>query len=211
MRPRPSPPASSTRSSRWALCASVSSSSPWTVRARSTSAPRRRRVEPREPADEGGDPACWAGLVCPECGAIIDGGGPPCRLPCHGDHQVKSALHGVVRGGRPEGPHCQRADGRRGRREVGHRSLCRRWTGDDRGWEAPAQRRSSKPRSVIRKRQASVLGLASSTGPSGGTRSILEVAIVARPVLLSVSFGDDWSWVDAVRAAGIVTATQVYD
>ncbi len=40
---------------------------------------------------------------------------------------------------------------------------------------------------------------------------ILEVAIVARPVLLSVSFGDDWSWVDAVRAAGIVTATQIYD
>jgi nitronate monooxygenase len=40
---------------------------------------------------------------------------------------------------------------------------------------------------------------------------ILEVAIETRPVLLSVSFGDDWSWVDAVRAAGIVTATQIYD
>jgi hypothetical protein len=23
--------------------------------------------------DQGGDPACWAGLVCPECGAILDG------------------------------------------------------------------------------------------------------------------------------------------
>jgi uncharacterized protein DUF3565 len=31
--------------------------------------------------DEGGDPACWAGLVCPDCGAIVDGGGhrPGCR------------------------------------------------------------------------------------------------------------------------------------
>ena len=35
---------------------------------------QRRGIEPREPADEGGDPACWAGLVCPECGAILDGG-----------------------------------------------------------------------------------------------------------------------------------------
>ena len=25
-------------------------------------------------ADEGGDPACWAGLLCPECGAVMDGG-----------------------------------------------------------------------------------------------------------------------------------------
>ena len=25
-------------------------------------------------ADEGGDPACWAGLLCPECGAVLDGG-----------------------------------------------------------------------------------------------------------------------------------------
>jgi len=30
--------------------------------------------EPREATDEGGDPACWAGLVCPECGAIVDSG-----------------------------------------------------------------------------------------------------------------------------------------
>jgi tellurite resistance-related uncharacterized protein len=24
-------------------------------------------------ADQGGDPACWAGLLCPECGAVMDG------------------------------------------------------------------------------------------------------------------------------------------
>ena len=29
----------------------------------------------RAPADQGGDPACWAGLLCPECGAVLDGGG----------------------------------------------------------------------------------------------------------------------------------------
>ncbi len=40
---------------------------------------------------------------------------------------------------------------------------------------------------------------------------LLEAAIAARPALVSVSFGDDWSWVDLVHAAGIVTATQVYD
>lgn len=26
-----------------------------------------------DPADQGGDPACWAGLLCPECGAVMDG------------------------------------------------------------------------------------------------------------------------------------------
>ncbi len=32
-------------------------------------------------ADEaGGDPACWAGLLCPECGAVLDGG--PHRAGC---------------------------------------------------------------------------------------------------------------------------------
>jgi nitronate monooxygenase len=41
--------------------------------------------------------------------------------------------------------------------------------------------------------------------------ALLEAAIEARPRLISVSFGDDWSWADHVRAAGIVTATQVYD
>jgi hypothetical protein len=24
--------------------------------------------------DEGGEPACWAHLLCPECGAVLDGG-----------------------------------------------------------------------------------------------------------------------------------------
>jgi|GEM_PF-179003 len=28
----------------------------------------------RAAADQGGDPACWAGLLCPECGAVLDGG-----------------------------------------------------------------------------------------------------------------------------------------
>lgn len=41
--------------------------------------------------------------------------------------------------------------------------------------------------------------------------TLLEAAIQHRPVLVSVSFGDDWSWADRVRAAGIVAATQVYD
>ncbi|MGO8863674.1 MAG: NAD(P)H-dependent flavin oxidoreductase [Acidimicrobiales bacterium] len=41
--------------------------------------------------------------------------------------------------------------------------------------------------------------------------ALLEAAIEARPVLVSVSFGDDWSWVHPVRGAGIVVATQVYD
>ena len=27
-----------------------------------------------EPEDEGGDPVCWAHLVCPECGAIVSEG-----------------------------------------------------------------------------------------------------------------------------------------
>lgn len=32
------------------------------------------------PVPEGGDPACWAGLLCPECGAVLDGG--PHRANC---------------------------------------------------------------------------------------------------------------------------------
>ncbi|OOK82493.1 nitronate monooxygenase family protein [Mycobacterium kansasii] len=40
---------------------------------------------------------------------------------------------------------------------------------------------------------------------------LLEDALAARPALLSVSFGTDWSWVDKAHDAGIVTATQVYD
>lgn len=32
-------------------------------------------VPPDQPvADEGGDPACWAGLLCPECGVVLEGG-----------------------------------------------------------------------------------------------------------------------------------------
>ena len=40
---------------------------------------------------------------------------------------------------------------------------------------------------------------------------LLEDALAARPVLLSVSFGTDWSWVGKAHDAGITTATQVYD
>jgi tellurite resistance-related uncharacterized protein len=42
--------------------------------------------ESREPADDGGDPACWARLVCPECGAIVD----------RGDHGVGCPATGVT-------------------------------------------------------------------------------------------------------------------
>jgi nitronate monooxygenase len=38
---------------------------------------------------------------------------------------------------------------------------------------------------------------------------LLEVALSARPALLSVSFGDDWRWVQQARDAGVVVATQV--
>ncbi|MQY20462.1 NAD(P)H-dependent flavin oxidoreductase [Nocardia macrotermitis] len=40
---------------------------------------------------------------------------------------------------------------------------------------------------------------------------LLDRAIAAEPVLISVSFGTDMSWVDRVRDAGIRTATQVYN
>jgi nitronate monooxygenase len=40
---------------------------------------------------------------------------------------------------------------------------------------------------------------------------LLDDALAARPVLLSVSFGTDWSWVGRASGAGIATATQVYD
>ncbi|HWE54031.1 MAG TPA: hypothetical protein VG435_00890 [Acidimicrobiales bacterium] len=30
--------------------------------------------------DEGGDPACWAGLICPDCGIVLDGS--PHRAGC---------------------------------------------------------------------------------------------------------------------------------
>lgn len=31
--------------------------------------------------DVGGDPACWANLLCPECGAVMDGGGHKAGCP----------------------------------------------------------------------------------------------------------------------------------
>jgi nitronate monooxygenase len=40
---------------------------------------------------------------------------------------------------------------------------------------------------------------------------LLEEALAARPALLSVSFGTDWSWVTNAHDAGIPTVTQVYD
>ncbi|OBB93456.1 nitronate monooxygenase family protein [Mycobacterium sp. 852002-40037_SCH5390672] len=40
---------------------------------------------------------------------------------------------------------------------------------------------------------------------------LLEDALAARPVLLSVSFGTEWSWVAKAHDAGIPTVTQVYD
>jgi nitronate monooxygenase len=40
---------------------------------------------------------------------------------------------------------------------------------------------------------------------------LLEDALAARPALLSVSFGTEWSWVGAAHDAGITTVTQVYD
>ena len=40
---------------------------------------------------------------------------------------------------------------------------------------------------------------------------LLEDALAARPALLSVSFGTDWSWVAQAHEAGIATVAQVYD
>ena len=40
-----------------------------------------RAAEPAGEPGEGGDAACWAHLVCPECGAMISGGHRPgCTL-----------------------------------------------------------------------------------------------------------------------------------
>jgi nitronate monooxygenase len=41
--------------------------------------------------------------------------------------------------------------------------------------------------------------------------ALLYAALSASPALLSVSFGDDLSWVERARTAGIVPATQVFD
>lgn len=40
---------------------------------------------------------------------------------------------------------------------------------------------------------------------------LLETALAAGPALLSVSFGEDWSWVARAHDAGCATATQVPD
>ena len=48
-------------------------------RTEATHEAERDALQSRVPA-EGGDPACWAGLLCPECGAVLDGG--PHRLDC---------------------------------------------------------------------------------------------------------------------------------
>lgn len=40
---------------------------------------------------------------------------------------------------------------------------------------------------------------------------LLDLALVARPALLSVSFGDDWSWVRHAHDAGVPVAAQVAD
>jgi len=40
---------------------------------------------------------------------------------------------------------------------------------------------------------------------------LFEAALAARPLLISVSFGTDLSWVSQVHDAGIATATQVYN
>ena len=42
-----------------------------------------------------------------------------------------------------------------------------------------------------------------------GEPRLLEAALAASPVLISVSFGDDWAWAGRVRQAGIVAATQI--
>jgi nitronate monooxygenase len=40
---------------------------------------------------------------------------------------------------------------------------------------------------------------------------LFDAALAARPVLISVSFGTDLSWVSRVHDAGVATATQVYN
>lgn len=40
---------------------------------------------------------------------------------------------------------------------------------------------------------------------------LLEAALAARPALLCVSFGDEWSWVQRAHDAGVMAATQVAD
>jgi nitronate monooxygenase len=44
-----------------------------------------------------------------------------------------------------------------------------------------------------------------------GDPELFDVALAARPALLSVSFGDDWSWVRRAHDAGVTVVTQIAD
>ncbi len=39
--------------------------------------------------------------------------------------------------------------------------------------------------------------------------ALLDSALTASPRLISVSFGDDWAWVEPVRSSGVLAATQI--
>lgn len=58
-------------------------------RGHATPVDRRERSDQRT-VDEGGDPACWAQLLCPECGAVLEGGIHP-QVPgdVHNPDQVR--------------------------------------------------------------------------------------------------------------------------
>ena len=169
-----------------------------------------RRSEPREPADEGGDPACWAGLVCTECGAITDGGFHHAGCPATGANEMTglftawseeaglgapdlNAPMGGVAGGRLAT--AVSAAGGLGMIGVGS-------AGSTKTLETEARH----PREAGASFGIGLIDWAIQRDPS-----LLDTAIAARPVLISVSFGNNWSWVDPVHAAGIVAATQVYD
>jgi nitronate monooxygenase len=66
------------------------------------------------------------------------------------------------------------------------------------------QREANYPQGLHLRFGVGLLDWASDRDPE-----LLETAIAARPVLISVSFGDDWSWVSTVQEAGITTATQI--
>jgi rubrerythrin len=47
--------------------------------------PQREGVRSPDGDDRPGDPACWLGRVCPECGSVADSD-PPTTCPvCHAD------------------------------------------------------------------------------------------------------------------------------
>lgn len=53
----------------------------------------RARIEEHHDSEAGGDPACWAGLLCPECATVAGGGyhRPGCPLDPH-THQPTDHL-----------------------------------------------------------------------------------------------------------------------